>query len=101
MALGVSVAVANPTITTGEGDTADSSNNFGITWQTSGDTYTPQNSSNSAITQLFLSFNSADTNEGTTEGSNGYAIKASSAIRNLTLTSDKTINMGESGSLEM
>ncbi|RDU69779.1 beta strand repeat-containing protein, partial [Helicobacter brantae] len=103
LALGVSVAVANPTITTGD-STTDISDSLGITWQqdSNGNAYTPQNSDgNSAITQLFLSFNSADTNEGTTEGSNGYAIKASSAIRNLTLTSDKTINMGESGSLEM
>ena len=101
LALGVSVAVAQPTITTGD-DTANQSSSLGITWTESNGAYAPQNSSdNSTITQLFLSFNNAETSEGVTENTSGsYAIKVSSAIRNLTLTSDKTLNL-TGGSLEM
>ena len=105
LALGFSVGSATqPTITTGEGNTVNSNNAFGITWTENGNAYTPtpQQNSGSAITQLFLSFNSGTDSIGANEGANGgYAIKAGSAITNLTLTSDKTLNLTTSGSLEM
>ncbi|RDU69165.1 beta strand repeat-containing protein, partial [Helicobacter brantae] len=94
------VTNGSPVICT-NGGSSDTSSTFGITWNSSNGAYTPQQNSTN-ITQLFLSFNSSgnNTDQGEVSG-NGYAIKVSSASTSLTLVSNSTINMTESGSLEM
>ncbi|WP_147288631.1 beta strand repeat-containing protein, partial [Helicobacter brantae] len=106
LALGVSVGSATCAVTNGSpvictnGGSSDTSSTFGIAWNSSNGSYSPQQTSGGAITQLFLSFNSTSSDAGEVSGS-GYAIKASSASTSLTLVSNSTINMTESGSLEM
>ena len=94
LALGFSVAVAQPTITT----TPTNGGFSGITWILDSDgAYKPQQGGTD-ISTLFLSFNSSASDTTTTESNNGYAIKASSDATGLTLTSTSTIKVG---SLEM
>lgn len=94
LALGVSVAVANPTITTDD-NTADISSSLGITWNSSNGGFSPSFTGATSATRFIISFDPSATSNAIATESNGgvYVVKIAGSSSNVTLTSTQTLDM--------